>query len=451
MTLFMQRTGWPAYALASVLASCVSGCASDETQDPQLTGTFNDGPVSNLDFTVGSTEGKTGPDGSFNYTSPSDQITFSVGDIVLGTGTVKTFMTPVDIVPGAVDENDGAVTNIARFLQTLDEDGDLSNGIQIPEGAADAAAGRSIDFNQTPEAFEGDANVQAVLAALTTRALVSAEDARSELQKTILARLAGDYAGSFSGEASGCWTLNVDDTGAVTGTFDVENIPGQGPVTVPLTGMIPSSGLFSLTGSQPPLTVTIDGTTNTEGDASGSWSLVSEGVTIATGSFSGGEGQSCMPDGNGFMDEACPPANAARFVFTPSGDGEPFTVCPAAIFDCQGEFGGACALQVFDIAGSDRFLQFSTTTAPFMVNINFCFGFEFVVDEPGVAPGAGRGLANTFGEPTGRQFGDLDPDNPTPFATGEYSFRDDFQPLGTFEFYEDGFIGFQIPTRACPF
>jgi hypothetical protein len=37
-----------------------------------------------------------------------------------------------------------------------------------------------------------------------------------------------------------------------------------------------------------------------------------------------------------------------------------------------------------------------------------------------------------------------------PFATGEYAYRDAGESLGTFEFFEDGFIGFEIPIRACP-
>ncbi len=432
-------TGWPVYVLASVLVLCATGCSKDDSGGSQ--GTFNDGPVENLDFEVNGTTGKTGPDGSFPYGSASDQITFSVGDIVLGTGTVKSFMTPVDLVPGAVDENDDTVTNIARFLQTLDADGDLSNGIQIPDGAAAAAMGLSLNFTQTPEAFESDPNVQAVLAALTTNPLVSAENARAELQNTILVQLAGAYGGAFTGDGSGCWSFQVDASGAVTGTFDIESPPALGQATLSLMGTIPSSGAFTLTGSMPPLMLTITGTATTDGAVMGTWTLTSDGAPVASGMFSGGKGQACQPDG---MDGDCPGDNAARFVFTPSDGSAPFTVCASAPFDCQDPIDG-CALQVFDIPGTDRFMQFLTTTAPFMVNINICFDFLFVVDEPG---DTGRGLTNTFSNLTGRQFGALDG---TPFATGEYAYRQDGgESLGTFEFYEDGFVGFEIPIRPCP-
>jgi hypothetical protein len=450
MTTSTKVTGWPVLVLAGMLALCVAGCSSDDSGGSQ--GTFNDGPVENLDFEVGDTTGKTGSNGSFSYGSPSEQITFSVGDIVLGSGTVKSFMTPVDLVPGAVDETNDTVTNIARFLQTLDVDADLSNGIQIPEGAAEAAAGLSVNFAQTPEAFENDPNVQAVLAALTTNPLVSAADAQSELQNTILTQLAGDYGGSFTGDASGCWAFQVDDSGAVTGTFDIESTEFTGEVTVALIGSIPSSGNFTLTGSMPPFMLTIMGTVTTDGDATGTWTLMNNGSPVGSGAFTGGEGQACEGNGNGNGDSNCP-NNAVRFVFTPL-DGPPFTVDTCASFECQTPVGGNCALQVFDIDGSDRFLQFSTTTAPFMVNFNFCGGFDFVIDEPGASgPGAGRGLSSAFGDLTGRQFGEQ---ITTPFAAGDYAYRDDQlsggggESLGTFEFFEPGFMGFELPNRPCP-
>jgi hypothetical protein len=140
-----------------------------------------------------------------------------------------------------------------------------------------------------------------------------------------------------------------------------------------------------------------------------------------------------------------------RFVFTPSNASAPFPVTTCAWFDCQGPTNG-CALQVFDIEGGDRFFQFLTTSAPpFTVDTNICFAFDFVVDEPGApGPGQGRGLANQISFLTGRQFGVWDPENPTPFASGDYAYRDGSETLGTFDFFEDGFMGFTIPAQSCP-
>jgi hypothetical protein len=158
------------------------------------------------------------------------------------------------------------------------------------------------------------------------------------------------------------------------------------------------------------------------------------------------------------VDSNCP-NEAVRFVFTPFDQLDPenpqdITVDTCARFDCQTPAGGSCALQVFDIRGDDRFLQFSTTTEPFMVNFDFCGGFDFVIDEPGASgPGEGRGFSSTFGMLTGRQFGEQ---ISTPFATGEYAYRDDQlsgvpgESLGSFQFFEPGFMGFEIPVRPCP-
>jgi hypothetical protein len=169
------------------------------------------------------------------------------------------------------------------------------------------------------------------------------------------------------------------------------------------------------------------------------------GGTGGTGGAGGGGGTG----GNG---GGCPNnTRDVRFVFTPSNASAPFPVTTCAWFDCQGPTNG-CALQVFDIEGGDRFFQFLTTSAPpFTVDTNICFAFDFVVDEPGApGPGQGRGLANQISFLTGRQFGVWDPENPTPFASGDYAYRDGSETLGTFDFFEDGFMGFTIPAQSCP-
>ena len=156
--------------------------------------------------------------------------------------------------------------------------------------------------------------------------------------------------------------------------------------------------------------------------------------------------------GTGGTGGGCPNNGGnVRFVFAPSGGGAPFTVTTCAWFDCQGPTNG-CALQVFDIDGDDRFFQFLTTSAPpFTVDTNICFAFDFVVDEPGASgPGQGRGLTNQLSFLNGRQFGVWDASNPTPFASGDYAYRDGSETLGTFEFFEDDFEGFVIPSRTCP-
>ena len=68
--------------------------------------------------------------GRFTFV-PGETVTFSIGGIIIGATKVKPVITPVDLVTGALDENDPAVTNITRFLITLDEDNNPDNGITI--------------------------------------------------------------------------------------------------------------------------------------------------------------------------------------------------------------------------------------------------------------------------------------------------------------------------------
>jgi hypothetical protein len=53
-------------------------------------------------------------------------VTFSIGGITLGSAVGQPQLTPIDLVPGAIDATDQQVTNILRFVQSLDADSDPS-------------------------------------------------------------------------------------------------------------------------------------------------------------------------------------------------------------------------------------------------------------------------------------------------------------------------------------
>lgn len=266
-------------------------------------GVFSDDPVEGMSYVSGSISGTTDADGTFTYNAVGDNITFMVGDIEIGSGDAKPFMTPVDLVsdddPSAVDETNDRVTNIARFLQTIDDDGDPSNGILITQAILDAAAGLSVEFNVTIAAFESDVNVQAVVDTLTaattagSRSLVSVAAAQSQLQATLLEAQAGNYAGTFDGTTashtpvSGTWLFAVDASGGVLGTF-TDDSGTVLPTTVPLTGTLASSGGFTLEVSASGYTLTLQGAV-TDGVVDGVWDVQQAGlpVPIASGAFTG--------------------------------------------------------------------------------------------------------------------------------------------------------------------
>lgn len=168
-----------------------SGTGSATSSDP-ATGTFVDEAVSGLHYQTPTHSGVTDVNGTFTYT-PGETVTFSMGDVMLGQGTAKSFMTPVDLVPGATNESHPAVTNMARMLQTADNDGDPTNGIMITSDVSALMNGMDIHFDMSPEDFDMQADVQQFMSGLqmmgadyTGRTMVSAMDAQDHMRNTLM-------------------------------------------------------------------------------------------------------------------------------------------------------------------------------------------------------------------------------------------------------------------------
>jgi len=222
-------------------------------------GVFIDSPVSGMNYSSGDESGTTNSSGQFSYPRNASEIEFSVGDIVIGSGPPSPVMTPLSLVPGAFGVTDNQVTNMARLLQTLDDDADTDNGISITQGVRDAAAGLSVNFAQDPTSFGSDSNVQSVVQTLTEettageRTLVDAATAQNHLTNTLMASYAGSYSGAYcmlvydGGEIpqtvdAGDWTMEVDSDGNVSMNFD-------GDPSFSGTGTISSDGTFLITSS----------------------------------------------------------------------------------------------------------------------------------------------------------------------------------------------------------
>lgn len=244
-------------------------------------GRFIDSSVSGLRYS-GSQSGFTDAQGTFSYNEGAI-VQFFIGDIVIGGAAANSIMTPVSLVQGAADETNPTVTNIARFLQTLDNDGNPNNGITITTAVSNLAAGKTINFNQTVANFGNDANVLTVVNDLTavtsagTRPLVSSSYAQNNLRTAILGILSGNYSGTFSGDASGTWTMVIDSSGNINGTA----VNSNGGTTA-ATGTVSSNGTAVMgivaTGA------TFSGTITLTGQVSGTWVDISAGES---GTFSG--------------------------------------------------------------------------------------------------------------------------------------------------------------------
>lgn len=137
-----------AVSVSSVSSTVVSS-AQSSSQASILTGVFLDAAVANIGYRTDTQTGVTNDSGEFNYRA-GELITFFIGDLEFPSIFAKGIITPMDIAnTDTLDDN--RVINILRLLQSLDKDGDPSNGIEIT--AAAIAAGAVLDFTLPPEEF----------------------------------------------------------------------------------------------------------------------------------------------------------------------------------------------------------------------------------------------------------------------------------------------------------
>jgi hypothetical protein len=161
-------------------------------------GVFVDSPVQGLHYETNTQSGTTDANGKFFYME-GETVTFSMGDLVLGEAMAAPVMTPIDMVPDATDETHPTVTNMIRFMQTLDEDNNLDNGIFLPPYVMEELQGRQIDFNMDPVEFESDVDVQmfmdilrAMYASYADRMMVNEEDAQLHMRNTMMGIVDGN-------------------------------------------------------------------------------------------------------------------------------------------------------------------------------------------------------------------------------------------------------------------
>ena len=125
--------------LALAVISALSGCGGGSdtalfTQllpGPVLTGQFGESAVSNVAYITSSgLTGTTNAQGNYSYRA-GDTVKFSIGKIVLGQGLASSLVTPIALVSGATDFDNADVVKILQLLQTLDDDSNPANGINI--------------------------------------------------------------------------------------------------------------------------------------------------------------------------------------------------------------------------------------------------------------------------------------------------------------------------------
>ena len=111
----------------ALIGMLFSGCGGGGGSAATGTGYYVDEPIENVSFTCGGQSGVTGSDGSFTF-EIGKSCSFRVGDILLREVDADSLIDGGTIIEDNVDA--------ARFLLSIDEDGDSSNGIQLPKDLA---------------------------------------------------------------------------------------------------------------------------------------------------------------------------------------------------------------------------------------------------------------------------------------------------------------------------
>ncbi|WP_440874835.1 DM13 domain-containing protein [Thalassotalea sp. PLHSN55] len=166
--------------------------STPDTSAPEVfTGQFIDAAVSGLQYQTNTASGTTNSAGEFTYLA-NESITFSIGGINFPTVNAQTLVTPLTLF-STDDINDTQVVNSLRLLQSLDQDGDLSNGIHIPDAIHQAAENLTLDFSAANFAEQ----VESLLAdnLVFNMSLITADDAIYHFEQS-LAQLNQDNNGS---------------------------------------------------------------------------------------------------------------------------------------------------------------------------------------------------------------------------------------------------------------
>lgn len=147
-------------------------------------GQFLDSAVSGLYYETDSLFGYTGLNGEFSY-MPGESVRFYLGNTLLGETAAQGEVTPLDLMTS--QDHPDKLANMLRALQTIDEDSDPSNGIQINNVAQDYLDQYVLPINQPAVLFEANETIQEMIAAITNgTGLKDAVDSFIHFRETLL-------------------------------------------------------------------------------------------------------------------------------------------------------------------------------------------------------------------------------------------------------------------------
>lgn len=148
------------------------GSAESAASTQSLTGIFVDAAVSGLNYKCSSgSSAKTNVAGEYTCNN-KDRVTFFLGKYELGACETVKIVSPYTLYPNS----NRAAINVAQLLQTIDSDGDPSNGITVPEGFSELD-----NFSVRPTDASFDAEIQKLL----SKTLIDEETAQTHLNDTL--------------------------------------------------------------------------------------------------------------------------------------------------------------------------------------------------------------------------------------------------------------------------
>lgn len=202
---------------------CGGGGGDTEAPGTQTeVGQFKDANAAGLNYASGGQSGVTDSQGRFIY-EVGETVAFSVGGVTLGETEGKSVVTPVGLVEQGSSRSE-PVLNIVQLLILLDEDGDLSNGISIPQEVRELARqwtfarifSSSSGFKQQLERMRSE--LRENFRAYESAEIPGRARAKNHLESTLQCSYSGAYVGTYQGADRGNAGILVDArSGEVSG------------------------------------------------------------------------------------------------------------------------------------------------------------------------------------------------------------------------------------------
>ncbi len=174
-----------------IFSSCGTSSTKAKSYSSNQIGYLVDANVSGVEYYCDNIQGITKNDGSFIFNYSCNDIVFKIGTITLATMKISNvkddhifYITDITQRSSRADTNNTAVKNISRLLQTLDDDSNPENGINITQSIRDNIRNNFSKEIQSDNISEDDLE-NIIKDANLTKELVSPIRALVHLEQTL--------------------------------------------------------------------------------------------------------------------------------------------------------------------------------------------------------------------------------------------------------------------------